>query len=40
VVAGGKSVVRLGTECPTHDRLDALVDALTAAQPASGGDHE
>jgi hypothetical protein len=39
VVAGSKSQVRLGTDCPGLNRLDDAVDAaLTAAQPASGGD--
>ncbi|CAE6899696.1 hypothetical protein [Paraburkholderia domus] len=37
VVAGSKSQVRLGTDCPSLVRLDDAIDAaLTAAQPASG----
>ncbi|MDR3386855.1 MAG: hypothetical protein P4L92_07360 [Rudaea sp.] len=37
VVAGSKSRVQLGTDCPSLVRLDEAVDAeLGAAQPASG----
>jgi hypothetical protein len=39
VVAGSKSQVRLGTDCPSLVRLDDAIDAaLTAAQPVSGGE--
>ncbi|MFL9899030.1 hypothetical protein PQR71_12850 [Paraburkholderia fungorum] len=39
VVAGSKSQVRVGTDCPSLVRLDDAIDAaLAAAQPASGGD--
>ncbi|CAN7321763.1 hypothetical protein LJR084_001854 [Variovorax sp. LjRoot84] len=31
VVAGSKSQVRLGTDCPNHDRLDAAIDAARDA---------
>ncbi|WP_143808775.1 hypothetical protein [Paraburkholderia susongensis] len=38
VVAGGQYVVRLGTDCPSRERLDAAIDeAMATAQPASGG---
>ena len=30
VVAGSKSQVRLGTDCPSHDRLDVAIDAARA----------
>lgn len=32
VIAGGKSAVRLGTDCPFRDRLDAMIDAEIAAE--------
>jgi hypothetical protein len=34
VVAGSKSQVRLGTDCPNHDRLDAAIDAARAKDRA------
>lgn len=30
VVAGGKSGIRLGVDCPSHDRLDSAVDEIIA----------
>lgn len=32
VVAGGKDRVKLGTDCPSSERLDALVDAAIASE--------
>lgn len=40
VVAGGKECVKLGVDCPSHERLDDLVDASIAAaagKPAQVG---
>lgn len=37
VVSGGKLQVKLGTNCPSLDGLDATIDAALAALPAKGG---
>ncbi|HVM91356.1 MAG TPA: hypothetical protein VMT67_01020 [Terriglobales bacterium] len=40
VVAGSKSQVYLGTDCPSCDRLDAAIDAARAhSTNRSGGQH-
>lgn len=36
-VSGGKSDVKLGTDCPSGARLDALVDAIAAKKGTSNG---
>jgi len=34
VISGSQSAVRLGTDCPSYDRLDAAIDAaMSADQP-------
>jgi len=39
-VSGGKSSVKLGTDCPSGARLDALVDAIAAKKGTSNGTQE
>jgi hypothetical protein len=38
VIAGSKSQVRLGTDCPNHDRLDSAIDAAIRARQPEHGD--
>ncbi len=36
VVAGGKDRIKLGTDCPSLERLDSIVDALLALRASQG----
>jgi hypothetical protein len=38
VVAGHRSLVRLGTDCPSGERLDAAIDAAIAAQSSGASE--